>query len=285
MTILGGDQRSLALAKLFADEGRNVFVYGFDSDQITENVKQAESLEDAIKDTKIIIGPLPFTRKHDRIHTPLFKDEIFLKDVFNHMHQDAYFFAGSMAKEVEQVAKDYHVKMIDYFKEEGLQVCNAIPTAEGAIQIALEKMDITLHGAKVLVLGFGRIGKTLAHRLDGLGADVTVSARKHADIAWIQSYGYEAVNVSNLATKLPHMHCIINTVPTMLLDTEELEDVQQDCLIIDVASKPGGVNFTEAERLGIEKVWALGLPGIVAPKSAAMCMKQTIVHLIDNLEV
>lgn len=51
-----------------------------------------------------------------------------------------------------------------------MAVLNAIPTAEGAIQIAMEEMPVTIHGSKALVLGFGRVGKTLAKMLDGIGA-------------------------------------------------------------------------------------------------------------------
>ena len=37
-------------------------------------------------------------------------------------------------------------------------------------------------------LGFGRLGKLLAHRLNALGARVSVAARKWADLAWAEAY-------------------------------------------------------------------------------------------------
>ncbi len=75
------------------------------------------------------------------------------------------------------------------FCPEELAVANAVPTAEGAIQIALEELPITLHGARALVIGYGRLGKALAQRLDGLGARVTVAARSWEALAWAQSRG------------------------------------------------------------------------------------------------
>ena len=45
-------------------------------------------------------------------------------------------------------------------------------------------------GSRVLVIGYGRVGRLLAHRLKGLGARVTVSARSFRDLAWIEAYGY-----------------------------------------------------------------------------------------------
>ena len=46
-----------------------------------------------------------------------------------------------------------------------------MPTAEGAIQLAMEELPITLHGARVLVIGYGRLGRVLADRLAGLKAE------------------------------------------------------------------------------------------------------------------
>ena len=38
-------------------------------------------------------------------------------------------------------------------------VANAVPTAEGAVQVAMEELPFTLHSARVLILGFGRVGE------------------------------------------------------------------------------------------------------------------------------
>ena len=78
----------------------------------------------------------------------------------------------------------------DYFAREELAVANAVPTSEGAIQIAMEELPITLHGARVLVIGFGRLGKVLSGQLKGLGALVSVAARSCTDLAWAQTCGY-----------------------------------------------------------------------------------------------
>ena len=50
----------------------------------------------------------------------------------------------------------------DYFAREELAVANAVPTAEGAVQLAMEQMPVTIHGARVLITGFGRVGQAVA---------------------------------------------------------------------------------------------------------------------------
>lgn len=81
-----------------------------------------------------------------------------------------------------------HVNVIDILKKEELAVLNSIPTAEGAIEVAMKNSEITLHNSRVLILGFGRIGKVLAKMLHGIGAKVYVEARKEEDFSWILNY-------------------------------------------------------------------------------------------------
>ena len=69
----------------------------------------------------------------------------------------------------------------------------------------------------------------------------------------------------------------------MVLGRLELEDVKEDCLILDLASKPGGVDLGAAGELGLTVVWALSLPGKVAPVTAGSAIKNTIYHMLHEL--
>lgn len=285
ITVLGGDKRSLSLAEMFLADGMDITVYGFDESRLDAGLTRGNTLEDAIAASPILIGPLPFTNRSNHLSTPLYTGEIVLEDVFQAMKKSQVLLGGYILDKVKQIARGNQVHIHDYFKREELQVLNAIPTAEGAIQIAMEKMDTTIHGSNVMVLGFGRIAKTLANMLAGIGANVHVVARKHEDIAWVKSLNMSPIYLSNIDENVSKMDLIINTVPAILLDEMKLTKVKGDCLMIDLASSPGGIDFSAAEKLGLATVWALGLPGIVAPKSAAKCIKETIYHLLDELEV
>ena len=61
-----------------------------------------------------------------------------------------------------------------------------------------------------------------------------------------------------------------------LLNKERLDILKKDVLIVDLASVPGGVDFTAAKELGLNVVWALSLPSKCAPKSAARYLKEEI---------
>lgn len=160
----------------------------------------------------------------------------------------------------------------------------SIPTAEGAIKLAIEKTEFTLHDSCVMVIGYGRIGKVLCKMLHGIGANVCPVVKEEKDAALARSYGYEPILFRNMNKNLTKMDVIFNTVPQILLDKKNIKHVRKDCLIIDLASVPHGVDYTAAKSAGVNVVYAGSLPGIVAPRTAALYIKETIYHVMDELE-
>jgi dipicolinate synthase subunit A len=248
-------------------------------------LQENRNMQEAIDDSEIVIGPLPCTNDNEILNAPFHDEKIQINEVFKTMKKNQLFIAGKINDKISQLAKAYNVYSIDILKREEMAVLNTIPTAEGAIQIAMEELPITLSGSKTLVLGYGRVGKTLSKMLTGIGADVYTEARRYSDIAWIKAYGHKPVYISELQDVISDMDLIINTIPCTILDTSLLEKVGKDCLIIDLASKPGGVDFKRAKELGIKVIWALSLPGKVAPVTAASYIKQTVYNIIEELGV
>jgi len=159
---------------------------------------------------------------------------------------------------------------------------NALPTAEGAIQLAMEHTPHTVHASRCLVIGCGRVGKVLAQRLQGLGAHVTVSARRCSDLAWIDACGWESIRTDLLAGALDRFDLIFNTVPAPVLEEAMLRELREECLLIDLASEPGGVDPAAAKRQNRRLLRAPGLPGKVAPMSAAAAVRDSIYHILEE---
>ena len=284
-TVIGGDLRNVKLAEAIASDGNQVNLYGFKNAGFESKIDEIEDLDAAIDDSQIVIGPLPCTNDNETLNTPFHKDKICINEVFKKMKKNQLFIAGRISEKITQMAKAYNVYTIDILEREEMAVLNSIPTAEGAIQIAMEELPITLNGSKTLILGYGRVGKVLARMLSGIGAEVYVEARKYSDLAWLKANGINSVYINDLNNYLCNMDIIFNTVPSRLLDSDRLEMIGRDCLVIDLASKPGGVDFERAKALGIKVIWALSLPGKVAPVTAANYMKQTIYNIIEELGV
>ena len=144
----------------------------------------------------------------------------------------------------------------------------------------MEQLPFTLHGARVLVVGFGRVGKLTAHRMGCLGARMTVAAGDYGDLAWAAAYGWEGLRTETLACELGAFDLIINTVPALLLDESRLRWVNPEALLLDLASAPGGIDRTAAEKLGLRLMQAPGLPGRTAPVTAAAAIRDAVYHIL-----
>ena len=279
--VIGGDLRSAYLAGLLAADGYKVITSGFDSTDLPPCVTGCTNPAQAVTLADCVILPLPVTTDGTTVNAPFSRMRIPLDQVLNGMAQDQFLVGGKISDVVRKEAECRGLVISDYLLREELAVMNAVPTAEGAIQLAMEELPVTIDGAKCLITGYGRVGRTLSKRLVSLGAQVTVAARKFEDLAWAKSTGCETLELENLADA-GDFDVIFNTVPVMLFGRDILKGMEKETLLIDLASRPGGVDFNAAAELQIKTIWALSLPGRVAPKTAGAIIKKTILNMIKE---
>lgn len=285
LCIIGGDLRIVKLVEILVNDGYTVYTYALEEAESLnqyKNVIQCKTIVDAISTSDIVIGPIPLSSNKIDINTPFSKVNISIEELFAKL-DGKKFIAGSISEEVLKLVEGKNIEIIDLMTREELTVLNTISTAEGAIQIAMQETLSTIHGSNVLVLGFGRIGKILSKMLNGIGARVSCEARKESDIAWIKAYGYNPVHLNVLEENIGNYDIIINTIPYVILDSQKLDKVKKDCLIIDLASNPGGVDREAAKQKGIKTIWALALPGKVAPITSAEFLKETIYNIFKEM--
>ena len=191
---------------------------------------------------------------------------------------------GLVSPAVRAAGEQRGLRVFDYYAREECMVANAVPTAEGAVQVAMEELPFTLHSARVLILGFGRVGKLTAHRMGALGAKVTVSAQGYEDLAWAAAYGHETGRLETLSCELGGFDLIVNTIPAQVLDRRRLQWVNPGAFLLDLASAPGGVDRAAAKDLGLRVLQAPGLPGRTAPVTAAAAIRDSVYHILWELE-
>lgn len=282
--VIGGDLRQVKLAELLIQDGHTVQTYAMERRPEPSALPGSDTLR-GIRRADCVILPLPVTVEGQMLNTPLSDHRVPIKAVLDAMGEGQLLCAGRVTPELEEEAQRRGILLRDYFAREELKIKNAIPTAEGAIQIAMEELPTTIFGTHVLVIGSGRIGRTLASRLKALGAKVTVSARKYEDLAWIESFGCCGEHTEELDGWLGGYSLIFNTVPATVLDGARLRDLDPGTLVIDLASRPGGVDMTAAAELGVKVIWALSLPGKVAPVTSGKIIRDTIYHIVQELRV
>ena len=279
--VVGGDPRQAALAALLADDGHSVHTYALERG---EGMKCEPSMDGADRADCVVL-PLPAAGADGALNAPLAAERHDLEEVLGALRPGQLVCAGMAGEDLSEMAGARKLLLRDYFAREELAVLNAIPTAEGAIQIAMEELPITLHDARVLVVGFGRLGRALAPRLRALGARVWVSARRYEQRAAAESMGLGSEGVDRLPDWLCSYDLVFNTVPAPVLGVEELAALKEGALVIDLASRPGGVDMEAAAALGVRVIWALSLPGKVAPVTSGRYIKDTVYHIMEELDL
>ena len=279
--VVGGDLRQAKLAQLLAEDGHTVHTYALGQPQ--EPGLTAEATLQGVERADCIILPLTVSSGNGLLNAPLAVSDTPLAAILDRLTPGQFLFGGRVDEETAALARERRLTIRDYFAREELAVANAVPTAEGAVQLAMEHLPITIHLSKVLVVGFGRVGRLTAQRFQALGARVSVAARKYEQLAWAQAMGFGGEHLARLTGWLCGYDLIVNTVPARVLGREELEDVKPDCLILDLASKPGGVDLGAAGELGLTVIWALSLPGKVAPVTAGAAIRDTIYNMLREI--
>lgn len=282
--VLGGDLRSVRLAQMLSDDDHKVFSFGQErSDEIIDDdrIERCNSLKAGLDKAQIIVAPVPFSNNGESINTPFSDEKIRIEDLLK-TNKGKLLVGGNISEEIRKKLSEKYVDVIDLMKRDELAILNTIATAEGTMEVAISNTDKIIQGSKVLILGFGRVGKIVASKFSRLSAIVTCAARKISDLAWIQAYGFRSLDINDMLYDLKDFDIIINTVPQTIINERELKHMNSDVLLIDLASAPGGIDSKAAVNMGLKFVWALALPGKVAPSSSAKFIKETIYNILEE---
>lgn len=277
---IGGDRRMLECAKEMARQGYESAICGFDDYKGDFGDAIRTDLSGAVTRASAAVLPLPCLSHGLNINAPFSAARLTCEDVFAFLPKDCILFCGKPSEEFIAFARKRNVSFIDYFSSERLQILNAIPTVEGALCAAMNESDITLHSSECLVTGYGRIAKLLARSLYFLGANVTVAARNGDALTWAQVLGLEICHIDEIGKRFGKYDFVFNTVPARIIGEDVLSAAKKDSVLVELASSPGGFDREAAEKHGLKLIFALGLPGKNAPKSAGIYISKV---LLDRL--
>lgn len=285
---VGGDLRMLYAAQKLASL-YNVYVYGFDdNDELSDENVTDKAVgktdvhilhEPPAEKYDYIVLPLPASMDGKTVNSPYSSKEIALGQVIPLAKKAV--FCGKTCPQITELCTQGELEIHDYFVREELTVRNALITAEGALEILLRESSQTISGSRILLTGYGRISRILLKQLTALGAKVTVAARKCDQLAWAEINGAYPVCLCELAPLLGGFDMIVNTIPAHILDGETLPRIRRDCLIVDLASKPG-LDLETARESGLKVIWALSLPGKTAPITAGEIITDSIVNILTE---
>lgn len=284
LLIIGGDSRQIYMSQHLKKCGFDTTLFGFENADNYNSKYEKTSLSDEIKQADIIILPLPVTRDNITLNVVFSNKKILLSSIIEFIDDSKIVFGGMIPNEHKEQFKNKGVKFYDYYEREELQLLNAVPTAEGTVGLIIDRLPVTVQGMKCAILGFGRCAKVISRILKGLNAKTTVVARSIGAIASAKSEGFHTCDLCQFDEIANDFDVIINTVPAVILNKEILKLLKPDCVIIEIASAPFGVDFNAADKLDITVIKAGSLPGKTAPKTAGKIISDTIINIMREEE-
>jgi len=279
IAVIGGDARYLELIrKLRLDDRNEVVLVGYDQlEQGFTGLKQIELKDLPAGQLDAVILPIRGTDSEGRAEAVFSDQEIILsKEWFKSLPEQAAVFTGIANAYLTDASADAGLELIPLMNRDDIAIYNSIPTAEGAIMMAIENTDYTIHSARVLVTGYGRVGITIVNKFQALGAHVTAVSRSANELARIAETGVRGVSFEALPEAARDTDILINTVPSRVITEEVIRELPAHALILDLASKPGGTDFDYASQRGIKAILAKSLPGLVAPKTSGSILADVI---------
>lgn len=281
IAVLGGDDRELILVAELVTLGATVTVVGFPREKIKHGAFISKSVEDGLSGAEVAILPMVGTDIYGHIRAIYTEERLQLTEkALQGTAKPAMLIIGSARPFLKEWTGKLGITLKEIGEMDDVAILNSIPTTEGAVQIAMQEMKTTIHGCRSMVLGFGRVGTTLARTLKALGAEVSVASENQGELARAYEMGCQRVPLCYLADSLNRIDVVFNTIPASVLTSEVLRRMSPDTLIIDLATTPGGTDFGAANEYGIKALLAPGLPGKVAPIMAGRVLAEVIPRLI-----
>ena len=278
VAFIGGDSRQKYAAEYIAGEGFRVELWGSEKND-------GRSLDSALKGAFAVVLPLPTTTDGVRLNSesPIRLSELFEK--LAHADRAPLIFGARLNEAFISEASSRGLYAIDYYDNEDLQIRNAVPTAEGAVFLAMQRLSRTIYGSRIAITGYGRIGKTLSCLLRAMGAEVTVAARRQSDLVFAEIENCSTLQIVNdkitdsLLPLCSGYDVIFNTVPCRIFDDAVISEMQKCTCLIELASAPGGFDLASIKKHELTVIHGAALPGRYAPVSAGKIIAQTLLRL------
>ena len=286
--LIGGDMRQVYLAEALADSSRKICYYALSSSPTEGHcspkscLTSAASLQEACALSSRIVCPIPLSADGIHLNQKKLADGPTLEKLLTMLHSGQLFFAGAIPSEFKEAAEKKGINVYDLMEVPSLSYFNTLATAEGAICEAISTSPINLHKSRCLILGYGKCGSTLAHYLKGMSCHLDIITRDPLEQSQAALTATHVDGLEALEDRVMAYDFIFNTIPALVLTAPLLKKMKPQVTIIDIASAPGGVDFTAAKQLQLSAILASGLPGKYAPASSARAIKETIETMLKE---
>lgn len=284
VAIVGGDRREQEIARCALAAGAEVRAYGFPwPEQGIDGVRHCASAGEALEGAHVALFPIPGITPDGALFAPQCGQKIIPdRAMLTAMQGKSHIILGWADPKLKAHCEALGITLHEYEWDEDLMLLRGPAIVEGMLKVLIENTDITIHKARVCLVGQGTIGSLVTHTLLALGADVHVAARNAVQRAAAYAAGAVPHELTELAQVLPATDIVIASVPARVLGRELLETLPPHALLVDLAAPPGGIDRDAAQALGLKFVWARGL-GARAPITVGRSQWSGVKRRIDNI--
>lgn len=273
--IAGGDERMVFAAEALAKDNE-VCCLAMERASLSGDIVSLS----APRKADCVVLPLPAeTGKAGHLNAPFSDSGISAAELLEALPENTLVCGGKISDRLKLAARERKLRLVDYMTRPELVTGNAAVTAEAAVALLMQRTDYCLFGKSALVIGYGRIGRILSDKLRSLGVKVCVMSRSAESRAMAEALGCHALAPSDA---LPQLDMVVNTAPAPVMT--KLEGLCSPCLMLELASAPGGLDSAVAQRLGHRYFAAPGLPGKYAPRTAGLLIAEAVMNIVKEHE-
>lgn len=279
--ILGGDKRYYEIIEAFKNKKYNIDLVGYKNKIDKTNNLNISDVD--VSKYDIILFPVNAIGEDYTIN-----GEINFKinpDFFKQAKDNVLIFSGIKTPKLDEILKNGQKKAFFLMKDKEVIKDNVIPTVEGILADIITNTDITIKNANILVIGYGNIGKYLVETLNHLKANTIVSIKEDYDKYLLDQkniYNIFSNDIQKMNKVLEKTDIIINTVPSLVLDKNYIDNINNNAYILDVSSRPHGIDKEALIKKDINFKIYLGIPSKIAPKTSGLILSKKINHIIGG---
>lgn len=261
IAVVGGDEREQEIARLAATTGARVRAYGFPWPQAgIPGVEHTGTAADALAGAHFALFPIPGIAPNGALFAPEAPEAIVPEHaMLSEMQPNAHIILGWADEKLKAHAQALGITLHEYEWDEDLMLLRGPAIVEGLLKVLIENTRITIHKARIGIVGQGTIGFLLTRYMVALGARVHVFARNPVQRAAAHAANAEAHSLNDLEQMAGELDILLSTVPVRLIGENVLRKLPAGAVSIDLAAPPGCVDVDAAKALGIKAIWARGL--------------------------
>jgi len=186
---------------------------------------------------------------------------------------------GNISSEILDIFNKKQITYFNLMKDENFVLKNAILTAEGMLCDLILNTKTSILESKILVLGGGRVAKSVAVLFNKLGLNFDISMRNELKLVDSQLFCTNIVSWKNYKNKLKQYDVVINTIPANLFNQEDVEKFKDNCIVFELASSKC-LQDVKFEKFSY--VLCPALPSKYTPESAGKLIYKYLINHIKG---